>query len=135
MHNFKQLAVWNKATQLTTEVYQATRSFPKDELYGITSQVRRAAVSICANIAEGCGRETSKEFRRFLDIANGSAFEVETLLIVAQNLEYLNIEEAKKLQLKTTEVQKMLFGLIKNLNNHVAEDQAVYQLQDQLLDT
>ena len=130
MHNFKQLAVWNKATQLTTEAYQATRSFPKDELYGITSQVRRAAVSICANIAEGCGRETNKEFKRFLDIANGSAFEVETLLIIAQNLEYLNIDEAEKLQHQTTEVQKMLFGLINKLNNHVAEDQAVYQMQE-----
>lgn len=132
MHNFKQLVVWKKATQLTTEVYLATGFFPKEELYGITSQIRRASVSVCANIAEGCGRETNKEFRRFLDIANGSAFEVETLLIIAQNLEYLNNDEAKKLLIETTEIQKMIFGLIKKLNNTVAEDQAIYQLQDNM---
>lgn len=121
MHNFKQLAVWKKAILLTTEVYKETRTFPKDELYGLTSQLRRAAVSICANIAEGCGRSSDKDFNRFLDIATGSAFEVECLLLVSANLDYLDTAKAEILVEKVTEIQKMLYGLIKNLNNQVAE--------------
>lgn len=88
-------------------------------------------MSIAANVAEGCGRETNKEFRRFLDISNGSAFELETLIIISEQLEYLTKQQAEMLIVRTTEVQKMLFGLINKLNNHVAEDQAVYHLQDQ----
>lgn len=126
MHNFKQLAVWKKAILLTTDIYKETRMFPKDELYGLTSQLRRAAVSICANIAEGCGRSTNKDFNRFLDMATGSAFEVECLLLVSGNLEYLDASITEVLTEKVTEIQKMIYGLIKNLNNQVAEPGADY---------
>ncbi|CAN5248288.1 four helix bundle protein [soil metagenome] len=132
MHNFKQLSVWQKAMGLTVEVYKATMRFPKEEMYGLTSQVRRASISICANIAEGCGRGTDKDFRRFLEIANASAFEVECLLILSQNLEFIDNDRADDLTTRVTEVQKMIFGLIRNLNNNiVSEPEAPYFLPEE----
>jgi four helix bundle protein len=88
MRDFRELKVWEKAHRLTLSVYSATKAFPKDELYGLTSQVRRAASSVPANLAEGCGRETDAEFVRFCQVAFGSANELEYHLLLSKDLGY-----------------------------------------------
>nr|WP_321353650.1 four helix bundle protein [uncultured Draconibacterium sp.] len=118
MHQFKELKVWQKGRVLVKEIYKATHTFPKDELFGITSQMRRAAVSIPANIAEGCGRNSDKELSRFLDIANGSAFELETLVILSLDLEFLSQDKFEEFDRKLNEIQKMIFGFKQSLINH-----------------
>ncbi|MGB3776310.1 MAG: four helix bundle protein [Leeuwenhoekiella sp.] len=85
MNYFKELKVWQKSVELVSQIYSSTKSFPKNKIYGLTSQIRRSAVSIPSNIAEGCGRKTSKDFKNFLSIALGSAFELETQLLIAKN--------------------------------------------------
>lgn len=116
MHKFKELKVWQKGRVLVKEIYQVTHNYPKDELFGITSQMRRAAVSIPTNIAEGCGRNSDKELSRFLDIANGSAFELETMVILSLDLEFLSQEDFEKFDEKLDEIQKMIFGLKQSLS-------------------
>ena len=111
MHQFKDLKVWQKGRLLVKDIYSATQKFPKDELFGITSQMRRSAVSIPANIAEGCGRNSDNELSRFLDIANGSAFELETLVILCFDLEFFKQDEFERFDAKLNEIQKMIFGL------------------------
>ena len=91
MNYFKELKVWQKAIELVTETYLKTQNFPKEEIYGLTSQIRRCAVSIPSNIAEGCGRKTNKDFSNFLGISLGSSFEFETQLIICKNLNFINI--------------------------------------------
>lgn len=108
MQDFKQLKVWQRSHQLTLEVYQATQSFPKEEMYGLTSQVRRAAASVPANIAEGCGRETETELARFLDIAGGSANELEYHLLLARDLGYLDRAAHDRLNGIVVETRRML---------------------------
>ena len=95
MHNFRELKIWKRSRELVSENYKTTKQFPADELYGLTSQIRRCSVSIPANISEDCGRTITKELIRFLDIANGSAFELETLLIIANDLNYLNSNDIR----------------------------------------
>jgi four helix bundle protein len=112
MKNFRDLKVWEKAHQLTVEVYRMTRRFPADERFGLTSQLRRASVSIPSNIAEGCGRRGNAEFHRFLQMAAGSASEVEYQLLLAKNLGYWSQAEYSTLQQRVVEVKKMLGGLI-----------------------
>jgi four helix bundle protein len=90
MQDFRNLKVWERAQQFAVEVYRITAGFPKCEQYGLTSQLQRAAVSIVANIAEGCGRGSDADFARFLQMAIGSAFEVDALLLVARDLKYLD---------------------------------------------
>lgn len=116
MRDFRQLQVWEKSHQLTLNVYQSTSEFPNSELYGLTSQLRRAAVSIPANIAEGCGRETQADFKRFLNIAMGSASELEYHLILAHDLAYLKDRDYKHLSSHIIEIKRMLTGLIKSIN-------------------
>ena len=111
MKDFKELHVWSKAHELTLLVYKTTRSFPKEELFGLTSQARRSAASIGANIAEGCGRRSDGEFARFLQIARGSSTELECHLLLARDLKLLSSEEFQKLQVATVQVQRMLAGL------------------------
>ncbi len=101
---------------LVKEVYLQIENFPKSETYGIVSQIQRAAVSIPANIAEGAGRDSDKEFSRFLDIANGSAFELETLLLLSVSLQYLSEEANKPLSLEIVEIQRMIYGLKQKIN-------------------
>lgn len=113
----KDLNVWKKAIELVVLVYQITQSFPKEEIYALTSQMRRSASSIPANIAEGSGRRNSGEFRQFLHIALGSASELETYLIISERLEYLNKEDVERITDLLNEVMKMLVGLIRKLNN------------------
>ncbi|MBI3578022.1 MAG: four helix bundle protein [Ignavibacteriales bacterium] len=116
MKNFRDLVVWQKAHALTLMVYQITKKFPKDELYGLTSQMRRASSSIAANIAEGCGKRTDADFGRFLQNAFGSANELEYHAILAHDLDLLNSSDYQQLNEQTVEVKKMLAGLLRKLN-------------------
>lgn len=115
MEDFKDLKVWTKAHQLTLALYQQTRFFPKDEIYGLTRQIRRAASSIGANIAEGCGRRSDPEMKRFVQIARGSASELECHLLLAKDLRFLTEQEFSALQTKVLEVQRMLASLVQRL--------------------
>jgi four helix bundle protein len=111
MRDFKKLDVWKKAHELTLDVYRATATFPNSERYGLTSQLQRAAASIGANLAEGSGRQTDGDYKRFVDIASGSACEVEYHLLLARDLSLLKEEDYNALNLKVNEVKRMLFGL------------------------
>lgn len=111
--HYKQLLVWQKAMVLVTRVYEVTRSFPREEMYGLTVQIRRAAVSVPSNIAEGQARSTTGEFKHFIGIAKGSLAELDTQLLIAQNLGYL--PEADDLFDKLAEVGRMLSGLVSSL--------------------
>ena len=115
MKDFRQLKVWEKAHQLALAIYKATKEFPKEELYGLTSQIRRASMSIPTNIAEGCGRNTDAEFARFLQIAMGSASETEYQLLLSHDLGFLNKEQYDLLNTDVTEVKRMLASLLKTL--------------------
>jgi len=115
MENFKDLKVWSKAHDLTLAVYKATRKFPKEEIYGLTSQTRRAAASIGANVAEGCGRRSDPEMNRFIQIARGSASELEYHLLLARDLGFTSEDEFKDLEAKVLEVQRMLASLSQRL--------------------
>jgi four helix bundle protein len=115
MKDFRQLKVWEKAHHLALEVYKATATFPKEELYGLMSQLRRASVSIPTNIAEGCGRNTDADFARFLQIAMGSASETEYEIILAFDLGFLSKGQFESLQAQAEEVKKMLASFIKTL--------------------
>ncbi len=116
-HNYKELKVWQKATELVTDIYRNTKSFPDEEKYGLLQQIRRASVSIPSNIAEGSGRNTPKDFAHFLAIAKGSAFEVETHLIIANNLGYIGGESKDQLLEQVTEIQKMLHSFKNKILN------------------
>ncbi len=106
MRDFRKLTVWHQSVEFAKEIYMITEQFPGKEKYGLCSQLQRAAVSIPSNIAEGSARRTSVDFARFLDIALGSAFEVETQLIIANQIGYLNIETFEKLLKELTIIQK-----------------------------
>jgi four helix bundle protein len=112
--HYRDLLVWQKAIALVTDIYRLTREFPKDELYGLTSQIRRAAVSIPSNIAEGQGRLTRGEFRQFLGQARGSYAELDTQLISANNLGYLR--DSSDLFGSLSEVGRLLNGLLSSLS-------------------
>jgi four helix bundle protein len=112
MKDFRDLLVWNKAHALTLNCYRATNDFPKAELYGLTSQIKRAAASIAANIAEGCGKRGNGDFQRFLGIAAGSASEVEYHFLLARDLGFLENEQYKSLDAAAVEVKRMLASLI-----------------------
>lgn len=115
MHNFKELKVWQNARKIVKEIYLNTKDFPADEKYGLISQMRRSAVSIPSNIAEGSGRNTDKDFKYFLNVALGSAYELQTLLILSQDMELLNQEKTNELNTSLEEIQKMIYGLIKTI--------------------
>jgi four helix bundle protein len=113
--DFRNLKVWERSHQLVLRVYDHTRPFPKDELYGLTSQLRRATASIPTNIAEGCGRGTDPDFARFLQMAMGSASETDYLLLLSKDLCYLSEAEYLPLLATVTEVKRMLIGLLAKL--------------------
>ena len=115
MKDFRQLKVWEKAHQLALDIYKASAIFPKEELYGLTSQIRRASMSIPTNIAEGCGRNTDPDFARFLQIAMGSASETEYQLILTHDLGFISREKYEKLQNDVEEVKRMLASLLKTI--------------------
>ena len=124
MQDFRQLNVWQKSHALALGVYAASHGFPRDEAYGLTSQLRRAAVSIGANIAEGCGRNSRADFGRFLHIAMGSASELQYLLLVARDLKYLKGDQYEFLDVATSEVKRMLASLIKRVSGRRASETA-----------
>ena len=115
MHNYKELKVWQKARELVKFVYQLTKKYPKEEIYSLTSQVRRAVVSIPSNIAEGSGHFSNKEFSRFLEIAYASTCELDTQIILSFDLDFINQDELNHSANYIEELQKMLNGLIKSL--------------------
>ena len=117
MQDFTQLKVWERSHQLTLAVYRTTRPFPKEEQYGLTSQIRRAGASVPANIAEGHGREHLGDYLHHLSIANGSLMELETHFLLAGRLGYLKVEPMNQLLEQTAEVGRMLAGLIRSLKN------------------
>lgn len=116
MQDFRKLKVWQKAHEHALAVYRATATFPREELYGLTSQIRRASISIPTNIAEGCGRSTDSEFARFLQIAMGSAFETEYELLLALDLGLLAKDEYSQLDSATQEIKRMIIALYKTLH-------------------
>ena len=115
MQNFRNLKVWEKAHQLTLSAYQVTRAFPKDEIYGLTAQIRRACASVAANIAEGCGRKGDAEMGRFLHMSMGSASEAEYHFLLAHDLRLLANAEYQQLDAQVTEVKRMLASLLMKL--------------------
>ena len=115
MKDFRTLRVWEKAHDLVMSVYRATRAFPQEERFGLTSQLRRAAVSVPANIAEGCGRWGDRDFSRFLVIAIGSASEVEYLILLAADLNLLTSSQHETLNARVVEVKKMLSAFVGRL--------------------
>lgn len=117
LKNFKDLKVWQKSYQLCLEIYKVTKRFPKEEIYGLTSQIRRSAVSIPSNIAEGYGRKTTPEYTRSLYIAYGSNCELETQILLSGDLDYLERKETSKVLGSIGEVERMLKALIKSLEN------------------
>ena len=117
VQSYRQLIVWQKAMGLVKEIYQLTNRFPKDEVYGLIGQIRRAAVSIPSNIAEGQGRDSTREFLHHLSIAYGSLMEVETQLLIAESLNYLNEDETKLILNKTAETGRLINGLTRSLKS------------------
>jgi S23 ribosomal protein. len=113
MHNFQDLVIWKKAIDLVEDIYRLTLKFPKDEKYGLTSQIRRCAVSIPSNVAEGAGRITEGEFKNFLGIASGSSNELFSQLILSKKLGFIAETELKPILNKLEEIQKINYTLIK----------------------
>ena len=120
MQNYKDLKVWVAAHQFTLNVYSMTKLFPKEEMFGLTTQLRRAAASVGANIAEGCGRNTQADLARFLQISLGSANESEYFLLLANDLNYLELTEYESLYRQINEIKAMLISLIQKVRaaNH-----------------
>lgn len=117
MQDYENLKVWNRAHQLTLDVYKCTRTFPEDERYGLISQMRRASASIGANIAEGCGRRGNAELARYLHVAMGSASEVQYHLRLSRDLSFLKAEQHAKLHSQVIEVKRMLASLAAHLRS------------------
>jgi four helix bundle protein len=115
--SYRDLLVWQKAMDLVVETYRLSKMFPKEELYALTNQVRRAAVSVPSNIAEGQARQSKAEFRNFLSIAQGSLAEVETQLLIAQRLNYLTEADLRKAMQLREEVSKMLVALRRSVGS------------------
>ena len=113
--SYKDLVAWQKAMDLVTDVYKFTGAFPKEELYGLTSQLRRAAVSVPSNIAEGQGRKGDGEFKHFLRLSLGSLMEVETQIMISERLGYLTPSSAQSLLRHTGELERIMNGLIKSI--------------------
>ncbi len=113
--HYKELAVWQKAMDLVMDVYRISANFPDEEKFGLIAQLRRAAVSVPSNIAEGQGRQTVGEFKQFLGHARGSLFEVETQLLIAKRLEWIAPQDSGRLQGQVDEVGRLLNGLIRSL--------------------
>lgn len=121
MRDYKNLLVWQKSHQLTLDVYKIVRHYPKEELFGLTSQMKRASSSIPMNIAEGCGRKSEKDFARFLIISFGSSNELEYQVILSIDLNFIAFNEGQKILSQIEEVKKMLNGLIIKLNQPKTE--------------
>ncbi len=119
MHNFKELKIWNRAMDMVVEVYKTTEKFPSEEKYGITSQIRRSAVSVPSNVAEGAGKNSDKDFVRFLSIAQGSSYELQTQLILSQRLGFIKKENCDTIVNDISEIQKMNYRFQESLGGDV----------------
>ncbi len=117
IESFKDLFVWQKGIEIVNNIYKATKNFPKDELYCLTSQIRRAAISIPANIAEGWGRGTTKNYIQFLEISRGSLYELNTLIIISFNQDYISQENCNEMENTINEIGRMLNALISKLES------------------
>ena len=115
MNNYKELKLWQRSVDLAVKIYETTAFFPKEEMYGLTSQIKRSAVSIPSNIAEGAGRNTKKDFNNFLGISTGSSCELDTQLIIANKVGFLEDTILHALQNDSTEIQKMNWALKRSL--------------------
>jgi four helix bundle protein len=122
-HSYRDLLVWQKAIELVTEIYGITSHFPKHELYGLSNQLRRSAVSVPSNIAEGQGRLSQREFRQFLGQARGSLLETETQLLIAQKLGYMDQQTLDAVMEHSGEVSRMLHRLLQVISQNVAEQE------------
>lgn len=115
MHNFRKLKIYQKAIDFTVKIYMLTKSFPKDELFGLTNQIRRAVTSISLNIAEGSGNKSNKEFKRFLEISLRSTYEVMTCLEIASRLNYCAKEDSERQTMEADELAAMIVGFSNQL--------------------
>ena len=115
MRTYRDLLVWQKSMVLVTEVYEISKKFPKDELYGLTSQIRRCAISLPSNIAEGYGRNSTNDYIHFLRIASGSLYELQTQMEISLNLQYIESREFENLYELSREIERMLSSLIRKL--------------------
>lgn len=115
MHNFKELIVWKDSMKLAKSIYLVCLEFPGDERFGLTTQIKRSAVSVPSNIAEGAGRNSDKEFLRFLSISTGSLFELETHLLLAADLDFINLDRVKTLLDEVADLQKKLYRFCQQL--------------------
>jgi four helix bundle protein len=115
MSDFRKLLIWQKSMALITKIYVSTKNFPKEEIFGLTSQIRRCSISIPSNIAEGFARESDKDFLRFLNISVGSLFEMQTQLEIAKNISYLKEDDFNNLYEDSREVERMLVSFIKKI--------------------
>lgn len=117
MKTFRDILIWQKSMSLVTKIYTTTNNFPKEEIFGITSQIRRCSVSIPSNVAEGFGRESNKEYLRFLNISLGSLFELQTQIEIAKNIQYLDEEKFNEIYEDTREIERMLVSFINKIKN------------------
>lgn len=115
MHNFKELHIWQRSKELVKNIYLLTESLPRSEQFGLISQMRRSAISIPSNIAEGSGKSSDKDFIRFLEISHSSTFELETQLLLSIDLNYVKENDIQDILVKLEEIQKMIFGFIQKL--------------------
>lgn len=114
VHNFRELKVWQKSIELSKEIYKLTATFPKEEKYGLISQIQRCSVSIPSNIAEGCGRVGNNELKHFLTISLGSSYELETQIILSKEFDYITNEQKEQIVIQIQEIQRMIVGLYKS---------------------
>jgi len=121
MKTHKDLKIWMESIEMVTDLYKVTSSFPKEEMYGLISQIRRSAVSIPSNIAEGAGRNSEKEFKQFLHIALGSLSELETQLLIAHNIGYLEKTVYEEFNLQIINLIKMISAFINHINNKIKD--------------
>jgi four helix bundle protein len=119
--DYRDLIVWQKAMDLVETIYRTTGTFPREEIYGLTSQIRRAAISIPSNIAEGNGRNTTRDYLHFLSIAYGSIKEVETQVLIAERLRYIDSARSSQLIERTAEVARLISGLVNSLNRKTTQ--------------
>jgi len=117
MYTFRDLLIWQKAMQLVTNSYSLTATFPKDELFGLTSQLRRCSISIPSNISEGFGRGTNKDYHRFLTISLGSLFEFQTQIEIASNLKYISESDFNKIYEDSRELERIMSSFIKKVKS------------------
>jgi four helix bundle protein len=119
--DYRELIAWQKAMDLVETIYRVTGTFPREEIYGLTSQIRRAAISIPSNIAEGNGRNTTRDYVHFLGVAYGSVKEVETQTLIAERLRYINSARSTELVTMTGEIARLISGVMNSLNRKISQ--------------